>query len=417
MNRSASPISRTDEPVRVPRAGRRLVRSSRDRVIAGVAGGIGERLGVDPIVVRLSFVALSLAAGIGVVAYLVALLLSTEPADAAPSVPVAGTSARQALAVGLIVLGVLLLLRASGLWFGDRLVWPAVLVALGSAVIWTRGDEADRTRWSGLMRRLPRGAQHLLEGSAPRVRLAAGAVLMVAGLAQFLLINGPDTLRRNAPLAAVATFVGVVVIAGPWFWRLARQLAEERRQRIRSQERAEVAAHLHDSVLQTLALIQRSGEPREMTTLARSQERELRDWLYGGVRAADRSLLSTAMNDTAAEVERSHRVAIDVVTAGDCRLDEPVHALVLAAREAMVNAATHSGAHRVSVFVETGDGEVAAFVRDQGAGFEPASVPPDRRGIADSIAGRISRFGGSAEVQSAPGAGTEVTIRVPRRAA
>ncbi len=417
MNRAAPSIPRIDDPGAPLRARRGLDRSSRDRVIAGVAGGIGERLGVDPIVVRLSFVALSLAAGIGVVAYLLALILSTEPDGAVPPVPSAGTSARQALAVGMIVLGVLLLLRASGLWFGDRLVWPTVLVALGSASSPRVQITADRTRWSGLVSRLPESSQYVLEGSAPRVRLIAGAFLMVAGLAQFLLFNGPDTVRRNAPLAAIATFVGVVVIAGPWFWRLARQLAEERRQRIRSQERAEVAAHLHDSVLQTLALIQRSGEPREMTTLARSQERELRDWLYGGSRAADHSLLSTVMNDTAAEVERSHRVAIDVVTAGDCRLDEPVHALVLATREAMVNAATHSGAHRVSVFVETAESDVAAFVRDQGCGFEPESVPPDRRGIADSIEGRIARYGGTAHVRSTPGAGTEIRLRVPRRAA
>jgi signal transduction histidine kinase len=292
-----------------------------------------------------------------------------------------------------------------------------VLAALGSAVIWTRSDERDRARWSRLVGRLPQGSQGVLMGSAPRVRLVAGTLLVLAGLAQFLVANGPRSLRRNAPLAALATLVGVAVIAGPWFWRLGRQLAEERRRRIRSQERAEVAAHLHDSVLQTLALIQRSGESREMVTLARSQERELRSWLYGGARAADHTLLSTAMNDAAAEVERTHRVAIDVVAAGDCRIDEPVQALVLAAREAMVNAATHSGAHRVSVFVETGGDEVAAFVRDQGSGFDLDAVPSDRRGIADSIEGRIGRYGGAAEVLTTPGRGTEVRLRVPRRAA
>jgi signal transduction histidine kinase len=381
-----------------------------------VAGGLGERLGVDPIVVRLAFVALSLAAGIGLALYLLGYLFSVEPEPGAAATP-SGTSARQAVAVGLMVLGVLLLLRAAGLWFGDGLVWPAVLTALGSAVIWTRSDERDRVRWSRLVQHLPQGSQSVLVGSAPRVRLVAGTALVLAGLAQFLVTNGPGGLRRNAPLAAVATLVGVAVIAGPWFWRLGRQLAEERRQRIRSQERAEVAAHLHDSVLQTLALIQRSGGSREMVSLARSQERELRSWLYGGARAADHTLLSTAMNDAAAEVERTHRVTIDVVTAGDCRIDEPVLALVLAAREAMVNAATHSGARRVSVFVETDGDEVAAFVRDQGAGFDPDAVPSDRRGIADSIEGRIERYGGAVEMLTGLGEGTEVRLRVPRRAA
>jgi signal transduction histidine kinase len=168
-------------------------------------------------------------------------------------------------------------------------------------------------------------------------------------------------------------------------------------------------------VLQTLALIQRSDDPREMSTLARSQERELRSWLYGGARAADHTLLSTAMNDAAAEIERTHRVAIDVVTVGDCRLDDPAQAVALAAREAMMNAATHSGARSVSVFVEADDAEVSVFVRDQGSGFDRASVTPDRRGIADSIEGRMERTGGWARVITAPGRGTEVRLRIPRR--
>jgi signal transduction histidine kinase len=154
-----------------------------------------------------------------------------------------------------------------------------------------------------------------------------------------------------------------------------------------------------------------------MTSLARSQERELRSWLYGGARAADHSLLSTAVNDAAADIERTHQVAIDVVTVGDCRLDEPVQALVFAAREAMLNAATHAAVHAVSVFVEADEAEVTVFVRDQGAGFDPASVPPDRRGIADSIEGRMERNGGTSAVVTAPGRGTEVRLRVPRRTA
>jgi signal transduction histidine kinase/phage shock protein PspC (stress-responsive transcriptional regulator) len=415
LGRSAPPTP-TDHGAATRRHPRALVRSANDRVIAGVAGGIGERLGMDPTVVRLAFVALSLAAGIGALLYLLGYLVSLEPEPGSP--PTAApprTSARQALAAGLVVLGLLVLLREMGLWFGDQLVWPTALVALGSAVIWTRGDDSDRARWSRLVRRLPESSQELVVGTAPRVRLVIGALLVLAGLAQFLMANDLGDLRRSAPLGAVAGLVGIGVIAGPWFWRLGRQLAEERRQRIRSQERAEVAAHLHDSVLQTLALIQRSGDSREMATLARGQERELRAWLYDGRRAADRTLLSTALNDAAAEIERTHRVAIDVVTAGDCRIDEPETALVLAAREAMLNAATHSGARHVSVFVETDEAEIAAYIRDQGDGFDLASVSPDRRGIADSIQGRVNRYGGTANVVSVPAQGTEVSLRVPRR--
>jgi signal transduction histidine kinase len=411
MSRTQDPAD--DQPVE-PRRWALFERSRRDRVFTGVAGGIGERWAVDPTVVRLAFVALSLAAGIGVVLYLLAFILSDDPVQS--STPSASrTSARQAVAVGLILFGTLLLLRSLGLWFGDSLVWPAALVTLGSAVIWTRGDESDRARWSRLLGRLPERSQEAVSGSGPRVRLLLGGLLILAGLWQFLRANGIQSLRGNAPLAAIAALIGVGVIVGPWSWRLGRQLTEERRQRIRSQERAEVAAHLHDSVLQTLALIQRSDDPREMATLARSQERELRTWLYGGARAVDHTLLSTAVNDAAAEIERTHRVAIDVVTVGDSRLDEPLQALVAATREAMLNAATHAGVRAVSVFVEADDAEVTAFVRDQGIGFDPVAVPPDRRGIADSIEGRMERYGGTGAVSTAPGRGTEVHLQVPRR--
>jgi signal transduction histidine kinase len=150
-----------------------------------------------------------------------------------------------------------------------------------------------------------------------------------------------------------------------------------------------------------------------MASLARSQERELRDWLYGGVEVGDATLLSTAVNEAAAEIERSHRVRIDVVAVGDRRLDDASRALVLAAREAMTNAAVHAHVQRLSVYVESDDEGVAAFVRDQGAGFDPASVPEDRHGIADSIRGRMARAGGTAEVISAPGRGAEVRLRLP----
>jgi len=209
--------------------------------------------------------------------------------------------------------------------------------------------------------------------------------------------------------------IGLAVILGPWVWRLVRQVAEERRERIRSDERAEMAAHLHDSVLQTLALIQRTDDPREMTSLARGQERELRAWLYRKAPArVDDDLLSAAIDAAAAEVERTHRVRIEVVMVGDCRLDEGMRALAEACREAMVNAAKHSGTTRVSVYVEVEPDAVSAYVRDQGAGFARVLVPGDRRGIAESIEGRMERNGGAAVVVSEPGHGTEVGLRMPR---
>jgi signal transduction histidine kinase len=204
------------------------------------------------------------------------------------------------------------------------------------------------------------------------------------------------------------------VILGPWVWRLARQLAEERRERIRQEERAEMAAHLHDSVLQTLALIVRAEASGEMRTLARGQERELRAWLYGKAQRRDADMLSTVIDATAAEVEAMHRALIDVVMVGDCRLDDGVRALVDACREAMINAAKHSGAAAASVYVEIEDDQVTAFVRDQGVGFERERVPGDRRGIVDSIKGRMERNGGNALVLTRPGEGTEVRLSISR---
>ena len=195
--------------------------------------------------------------------------------------------------------------------------------------------------------------------------------------------------------------------------RLARSLGSERAARIREQERAEVAAHLHDSVLQTLALIQkRSGEPQEVAALARRQERELRTWLHEGRAAPEADTVAAALRQAAADVEELHGMPIEVVTVGDRPLDESLDALVLAAREAMTNAAKFSGSGRVDLYAEARDGHVEVFVRDRGVGFDTQAVPPDRRGLRDSIQGRMERHRGLARVRSRLGEGTEVELQV-----
>jgi signal transduction histidine kinase len=387
-------------------------RSASDRVLTGVAGGIGERLGIDPVVVRLAFIVLTLAGGVGILLYVALALISRRPgAGRAVSTR---TSTMQAVSVGLVVAGVLLLLRQAGLWFGDRIVWPAALAVLGSAIIWTRGDDADRARWGRLLTRLPSNVTDQVSGRGGRLRLLTGGGLILLGLTTFLTSNRPLALVGNAPLAVAAAVIGLGVIGGPWVWRLVRQLTEERRERIRQEERAEMAAHLHDSVLQTLALMQRTDDPREMAGLARAQERELRTWLYGKAPTPGVDVLSAALDSVAAEVERTHRARIEIVMVGDCPLDEGASALVHACREAMVNAARHSGARGVSVYVEVEDDQVTAYVRDQGVGFSRELVPADRRGIAESIEGRMERNGGRAVVVTKPGEGTEIRLRIPR---
>jgi signal transduction histidine kinase len=196
---------------------------------------------------------------------------------------------------------------------------------------------------------------------------------------------------------------------------MTKELTDERRERIRSEERAEMAAHLHDSVLQTLVLIQRKADhPRELAALARRQERELRSWLYGSTNPTA-GTLAHAVESMAAEVEDAHGVEVDVVAVGDTPLTPTVDALVQAAREAVVNAAKHSGAASVSVYVEADGDHVTAYVRDRGHGFDLDEVPSDRRGIESSIRDRMTRHGGNVTITSSPTDGTEVMLEVGRR--
>lgn len=228
-------------------------------------------------------------------------------------------------------------------------------------------------------------------------------------MATFIARTDLFSAAPTVVLAVATTMAGLGLIFGPWGWRLLTQLSEERRERIRSQERAEMAAHLHDSVLQTLALIQRTDQPREMVALARSQERELRSWLNGTMPERGRTMAG-AIEQTAAAVELQLKVPIEVVTVGDTPLDERLDALVDASREAVVNAAKHSGSRQISVYMEVEGDEVTVFVRDQGNGFDPEAVAVDRRGIAESIRGRMERSGGTAAIVSEAGSGTEVQL-------
>ena len=191
--------------------------------------------------------------------------------------------------------------------------------------------------------------------------------------------------------------IGLGLILAPWWLRLWRALSAERAERIRSQERAAVAAHLHDSVLQTLTLIQRrAGDPQAVAGLARSQERELRAWLQGKSHMDGELSLAGALEAAAAEVEDAHGATVEVVVVGDCPLDERTEAVVGAAREALVNAAKFAGSTPISLYAEVSGGRVQAFVRDRGPGFDPHAVPADRHGLRESILGRMERSGGHA---------------------
>lgn len=366
---------------------------------------------------------LTFAGGVGLLLYggLWIVLPTGEVAgtqtSAAQTVPRRAT-VQQSVALGLITLGCLLLLRRLGLWFGDALVFPIVLAAIGSAIVWTRTDADDQARLTRSIR-LPGGrvVARAAAGPVSPLRVIVGTLLVAGAVAGFLAANEALDALRELGIALLAALIGVAMLFGPWLWRLAEQLGEERRERIRQEERAELAAHLHDSVLQTLALIQRSAnEPQRMVALARRQERELRSWLFDAPTSGDAdATLAAAVNAIAEEVEALQAVTIEVVTVGDAPVDERGRALIGAVREATVNAAKHSGSPTVDLYLEVQDREVFAFVRDRGVGFDPGTIADDRQGIRSSIIDRLERHGGDATIHTAPDSGTEVELRIPRR--
>jgi signal transduction histidine kinase len=368
-------------PLRLPVALPRIERTERDRVVAGVAAGIGDALAVDPTLVRLTFGFLAFASGAGIVAYVGIWALLPAPGADEP------VRRRRIAGTVLLVWSAILLLRGVGL--ADSLVWPLALAGAGIAI------GAGATTWNL---------------GARRAQVIA-IVLIVAGVAVFVGNNTGDNASSLVAPGAVA--VALLLVIGPWGYRLVGERNEEHAARVREQERAELAARVHDSVLQTLTLIQRN--PEDARTLARRQERELRAWLYPDRAPAAGGTLAGAVEAAAAEIEELHGVRVEVVRTGDAPLDERTHALVLAAREAIANAARHAGVDEVSVFLDAADGVVALYVRDRGVGFDPEAVAKDRQGVAESIRGRMERVGGVARIVSSPGEGTEVELSLGRR--
>lgn len=412
------PPGATRREPRTPDGLRRAVRPAEGRLLSGVSVGLADHLGVAVVWVRLVFAIGVALNGAGLVAYL--LLWRFMPVSEAvrapgleaaarsglrpdpvssPKVPAASIELSRAIAAGAIGIGVVLLVQVSGLGWTWSVLAPATLAVIGIAVVWQGLDDA----------RVRRG--HATPGL---FRIGAGVALFVAaGLYVVTADRGLSALVDAATVAAFAV-AGLALLIGPWVGSLLRDLSTERRERIRSQERADVAAHLHDSVLQTLALLQRQAhDPVAVATLARRQERELRDWLYRETGAIE-GLFAGALRASLAEVEDDHAVPIEVVLVGDVPLDSDLDALVRATREATINAAKHAGAPRVDVYAEVGPGAVEVFVRDRGRGFDPETVPDDRQGLRGSVMDRMRRHGGTVTVRSATGAGTEIRLRMPR---
>lgn len=297
---------------------------------------------------------------------------------------------RRAVGTGLLGLSFVLCATELDLTLGEAaLLWPALGGAAALSAFW----------W--------------LSGPSPAVRRTLGAIAtFIVLLYGAFAADSPDGIF----LAGVAGAMAITLVVAPRWLRNSRALAAERARRARSEERAEVAGMVHDSVLQTLALIQsRADDPAEVRALARSQSRDLRERLFGQTDPDEQpESIAAALRAVAAEVETAHKVKIDVVTVGDAPLDQRSSALVAAAREALFNAVRHAPDAPVSLFCEVDERRVTAYVRDRGPGFDLETIPSDRRGVSDSIVARMVRHGGHAAVRTAPGGGCEVRLVLDR---
>nr|WP_307849881.1 PspC domain-containing protein [Saccharopolyspora sp. HNM0986] len=409
----------------------KLYRRRGGRLIAGVCGGIADHLDVSVLWVRAVFAVLAAFGGAGVLAY--GILWVFVPQSSGAERPLSDRERQQGL--GLIILGIGLVAAVALLGIlPGWLTGPLGVALVGAAVVWREADESQRRRWREGARSGMAGAVLGGGGRSAVVRIVSGAALVVIGAVVFLGGSASVSDLRFALLSTMTALVGAAVLTVPWWMRLVRDLNVERAGRVRSQERAEIAAHLHDSVLQTLALIQKqAGSEREVRRLARGQERELRNWLYGPdgygrggsgqgagqVEPAGQeqaATLSAQLTEAFGEIEDAFAIEVQHVVVGDCELDERLTALLAAAREAVVNSAKHSGTGEVSVYAEVEPEQVSIFVRDRGTGFDPEAVPADRHGLADSIRGRMGRNGGAVRLKTAPGSGTEVQLDMPRQA-
>ncbi len=315
----------------------------------------------------------------------------------------------QLLALLLLVVGIMALLNALHIQTARPYVWPLLTIGVGVALVWRQADDSRWQRWFGLEEGTKRRAAY--------TRVGTGVLLVVAGTVGFLILQGSDSTVSSVIEAALAVLAGVLVLVGPYALRMWQDLGTERTARIRAQERAEIAAHVHDSVLHTLTLIQRNADDaKEVLRLARAQERELRLWLYRPEAAAEAApdTLAERIRSVVAEVEDLHGVPVELVCVGDCPMDDRIAAQIQAAREAMVNAAKYGGGGPVQVYAEVEGRTVSVFVRDHGPGFDPDSVPEDRMGVRESIIGRMKRNGGTARVRPAPDGGTEVELEMER---
>jgi signal transduction histidine kinase/phage shock protein PspC (stress-responsive transcriptional regulator) len=419
---TTAPLPSAPTPVR------KATRDTSHPVIGGVAAGLARHLGVPVLWVRAGFLVAAVLGGSGIMFY--AGLWLVLPGDSLQdhSAPGLESATRQGRrpgrirrladsgpAIALVALGLGMVLTAEAIFGNGLVIWAVVLAVLGFGLLWRQADEAQRSRWLDQSEKLnPVRAVFGSGGWASYLRVGAGFVLVVCAVALFAVRHGRVSDVYDVLISAALGVVGLGITLGPWIWRLTNDLAVERAERVRTQERADLAAHLHDSVLQTLALIQKNAaDAPTVARLARSQERDLRAWLFDTTPEGERTLAG-ALREVVREIEDTYRVDVELVTVGDVDLDEQLSPIVAATREAVTNAAKHAGTPAVDIYAEVTPDGLEVFVRDRGCGFDPQAVPDDRQGVRNSIVDRMVRHGGTAEIRSTPETGTEVRLKLPR---
>ncbi|BEL09905.1 ATP-binding protein [Actinoplanes sichuanensis] len=396
---------------------RRLYRPRDHRIVAGVAAGLARHLGVPVLAVRITLVVLLGFNALGLLLY--AAYWAVLPQEARNQEVPARRDLGALMPFAAIGMGVILL---QAQLFEDQGAttagWMIAVIAVGAGVIWHQSDPSRRDAQSENLASTPWFTAMVSETDRRSFvfRFIGGGILVAVGIIGVVAVYSPtDSFSAvfNGVIFAFVGLLGVGVVVAPLVWRTFGQLRAEREGRIREQERAELAAMIHDQVLHTLALIQRnSTDIKEVQRLARGQERSLRNWLYKPT-ASPTERFAAALEQAAAEVEDTYAITVETVVVGDTQCDERVAALVAAGREALVNAARHAGVQTVSLYAEVEEDELSVFVRDRGAGFDLSGVADTRHGVRGSIIGRMQRHGGRAEIRSAPGDGTEVRLMLP----
>ena len=396
--------------------------------LGGVCTGLAKHLGWPLLAVRIAFVALATFQFLGVIAYgALWLLLPPESTVKAPGLESAGRAGMRdpsrpkrridwGMLLALIALGVglLLIMQNTGLGISSKLFWPVAFACAGAALVWRQADTEQQKRWREEAGGKAWLAPFVARGGWPAlVRVIVGLGLVGAAFGIVIAQQGQIANLPEVMAMTMLALAGLAIVLAPWLHRSRSALNQARAEKVRADARADMAAHLHDSVLQTLAMIQRQADdPRAVQQLARRQERELRNWLYGD--ELHEATLKAALTAAAAEVEDERGVPVELVIVGDCDTSEEIQALVRAAREAMVNAAKHSGAEKIDVYAEVDEEFVEVFVRDRGHGFDVDAVADDRMGVKGSIIDRMARHGGSATIRSGPSDGTEVRLEIKR---